>query len=121
MIVCWVLFSLMCLVGGGGAIGHWHYQGQLDSLADKKIEIGYQNWIDGIDPPYVTDELVTAPDVLTNLRQLKAIAELDRRWHKSQSSWSTLGFVGAGGATFIFLWNLICHIGHWIWMGRKAE
>ena len=50
-----------------------------------------------------------------------AMAELDRRYSQRKENYQTAGFIGAGLAAMIFMWNLIWHTGHWVWMGRDSE
>ena len=53
-------------------------------------------------------------------RRKAAMAELDRRYSRRMENYQTAGFIGAALVALIFLWNLILHIGHWIWMGRRV-
>jgi len=54
-------------------------------------------------------------------RRYAAMAELDHRYDRRKGKWQTIGFIGVALAAILFMWNIIWHLGHWIWMGRKAE
>ena len=67
----------------------------------------------------------TAQEVVGQIREIDrrrkaAMAELDRRYSRRKENYQTAEFIGAALVALIFLWNLILHIGHWIWMGRRV-
>ena len=107
MIVCWALFAL-------GAVS------ALIGLA------GYQNLVSRAE----------SIELATHEEAMAAQPDSDRaegnriRWHPSETpesrkirrdaeNWIVpLGF-GLGTASLMLIWNILWHVGHWIWMGRK--
>ena len=134
MVVCWVLFSLLALTGAAG----WYFVFEADpkreialaeyqSLKDEKIDFAAL-----LQAAELSDGEIDESDLSED--ELKSIARAEAQSEKRDAaknrlsainkeidSWAGAIVYGSFGAAFMLLWNIIWHIGHWIWMGRKAE
>ena len=95
MMVCWVLFALTSAVSIASFVAvSMHSESFVASKAgDSSI----------------------SPEV---------IAEVDRQArlrHRAESPYFELAYISRTAAGGFLLWNIIWHIGQWIWMGRKIE
>ena len=54
------------------------------------------------------------------LQELGVIEEAQRRLGADREVWALSAFFGSIAAVIVLLWNIVWHIGHWVWMGRRT-
>jgi hypothetical protein len=130
MIVCWVLFAITVLFAIFGWFGFVHYDSKIE-IIDTEIanqeSTGKGKFSDLLRKEQTAEESRNDKDSPETLRE-----ELDR-WREEQvpqiereklvrhrSDSMAAGLLGVLLAVSILLWNIIWHVGHWIWMGRES-
>ena len=117
MIVCWVLFALASFVATGAGIEYKHHEAKKDDILDTATAQGF-NVFDVIDPPKVKPGDVLQMERPWDLYQL---ADDYRAATDESEMFSYIALVAGIIAGTLLLWNVIWHVGHWIWMGREPN
>lgn len=131
MIVCWGLFAISATCGAicWGIYGY--YESQWDSYTSELAEVTAATKIKSSYDASIVEELIQDLEdqeqkqrMLNELKKFRAIEEnlpaapdIDYQIRLYEG----LAFYGGTIAAIIVLWNVIWHVGHWIWMGRKSE
>lgn len=125
LIVCWALFALCVVTATVG----WYFgfeadrqrevaQAEYDALLNEPINFVDEIMAEGKDKSELSeDELKALARSEERRKSETVLAEIDKR----VSIWAGAIVYGAFAAILILLWNILWHIGHWIWMGRKTE
>ena len=125
MTICWVLFALCVVTATVG----WYFgieadrqrevaQAEYDALLNEPINFVDEIMAEGKDKSELSEDELKALARSEERRNSKTVlAEIDKR----VSFWAGAIVYGAFAAILILLWNILWHIGHWIWMGRRTE
>lgn len=147
MIVCWALFSLGVFTG---AVGLWGYKTYDNKIMDLRFDSWIESGVDsayGIkqelrqDIKELNDILARAQNTESETlkfgddevpRELfiqKTQAVIDRAtsqldtvstYSETAQLFFIVAAIGGSLAFLMLLWNVIWHVGHWIWMGRES-
>ena len=115
MIVCWVLFSLSIV----GWIVVYDYA---DDAQEKVMEV-----FDRIDEHPAMELESSDESYVTTYESIrdasgKTVRELlnDQKWlADDRDRLRQIAGVFLSSGFYILLWNIVWHIGHWVWMGRN--
>lgn len=111
MIVCWVLFSLGAVVGLAGWAGYDYYDGMQESKQEAYDEQRRKE----------RESQELNGDRNGSMRGGRLGLPIDPVIERNKQRYEIVGLTGGCLAALIFLWNLLWHTGHWIWMGRKPN
>ena len=111
MIVCWVLFAIAV---SGFALNWSQYESLASMVSSVSQDIDNHPAMRLLPHDQNYADTVNADDkTVSDLLRLQSIYA-DKRDARSELA-GLFGLVGL----LILLWNIVWHIGHWVWMGRK--
>lgn len=111
MIVCWALFGGSVFLGLASAALTMHYQTEIDATQERLDQL--EEWT-----PEELEAEITTGVVLQRSRD-RSLLELEIvNLNSDQYQWIVTASAGLFLGIVLFIWNIMWHIGHWIWMGR---